>query len=71
MMQQDICLTTCDLALTCTIVGSIELYLGILKRMEIAQVSCKEFHILSIDIFKTLMLSPEPRTSTHTGQRLS
>ncbi len=27
--------------------------------MEIAQAACKEFHILSIDIFKTLTLSPD------------
>jgi len=69
LRQQDISLTTCFLALTCTIVGSIELYLSIQKRMEIAQAACKEFHILSIDIFKTLTLSPW--TSTHAGKGLS
>jgi len=41
LKQEDISLTTCFLALTCTIVGCIELYLGIQKRMEVAQAACK------------------------------
>jgi len=42
-------------------VGSIELYLAIQQKIEVAQAASKEFHILSIDIFKTLTLSREHR----------
>lgn len=55
--QRTISMMTCLLALACSIVGSIELYLAIQKSMENELLASKDFYILSIDIHKTLTLS--------------
>jgi len=55
--QGTISMMTCLLALACSIVGSIELYLAIQKSMENELLASKDFYILSIDIHKTLTLS--------------
>jgi hypothetical protein len=54
--QGTISITNCLLALICSIIGSIELYLAIQKEMENALVSQKEYYLISVDIFKTLSL---------------
>lgn len=54
-------MTTCLLALICSIIGSIELYLAIQKSMENELVVSKEYYLLSIDIYKTLSLSSKHR----------
>lgn len=59
--QETISMMTCLLALSCSIIGSIELYLSIQKQMESELLNSKEFYLLSIDIFKTLNLSKEHR----------
>jgi hypothetical protein len=59
--QGTISLINCLLSLSCSIIGSIELYLQINKQVEEEVVCSKEFYLLSIDIFKTLQLSPERR----------
>lgn len=59
--QGTISVITCLLALLCSIIGSIELYLTIQKSMENELLSSKDYYILSIDIFKTLSLSKEHR----------
>jgi len=59
--QGTISMMTCLLALICSIIGSIELYLTIQKSMENELMSSKDYYILSIDIFKTLALSKEHR----------
>jgi hypothetical protein len=61
MEQGDISITTCLLALVCSIIGSIELYLAIQKGMESEMVSQRDYYLLSVDIFKTLSLSREHR----------
>jgi hypothetical protein len=61
MKQQDISLITCLLALICSIIGSVELYLGINRSMELDLATSKDFYMLSIDIFKVLMLEKEHR----------
>lgn len=59
--QQTISISTCFLALVCSIIGSIELYLGIQKGMENEYIAQQSFYLLSVDIFKTLSLSKEHR----------
>jgi hypothetical protein len=57
MPQSVISMTTCLLALICSIIGSIELYLAIQKSMENELGVSKEYYLLSIDIYKTLSLA--------------
>jgi len=59
--QGVISLTTSLIALTCGIVGSIELYLGIQKRLENDLISQRDYYLLSIDIYKTLSLNKSNR----------
>ena len=61
IQQGTISLTNSLIALTCGIIGSIELYFGIQKRLENDMISQRDYYLLSIDIFKTLSLSPEQR----------
>ena len=56
-----ISITTCLLALVCSIIGSIELYLAIQKGMESEMVSQRDYYLLGVDIFKTLSLSKDHR----------
>jgi hypothetical protein len=59
--QGIISIMTCLLALVCSIIGSIELYLAIQKGMENELVISKDYYILSVDIYKTLTLSKKHR----------
>jgi len=59
--QGTISLTNSLIALTCGIIGSIELYLGIQKRLENDMISQRDYYLLSIDIFKTLSLDKTNR----------
>ena len=59
--QGTISMTNCILALVCSIIGSIELYLQINKQMEDEVVCSKEFYLLSIDIYKNLQLTANRR----------
>lgn len=61
MEQSVISMLTCLLALVCSIIGSIELYLAVQKSMENELLASKDYYILSIDIFKTLSLIKEHR----------
>jgi hypothetical protein len=61
LQQGIISASTCLLALVCSIVGSIELYLMIQKNMEIELLASRDYYILSIDIFKTLSLGRDHR----------
>ena len=54
--QGTISLTNSLIALTCGIIGSIELYFGIQKRLENDMISQRDYYLLGIDIFKTLSL---------------
>ena len=54
--QGAISLSTSLIALTCGIIGSIELYFGIQKRLENHLISQRDYYLLSVDIFKTLSL---------------
>jgi hypothetical protein len=59
--QGTISLTTSLIALTCGIIGSIELYLGIQKRLENDLISQRDYYLLGIDIYKTLSLNKNNR----------
>ena len=59
--QGAISLTTSLISLTCGIVGSIELFFSIQKRMEADMISQRDYYLLAIDIFKTLSLDREIR----------
>ena len=59
--QGTISLSTSLIALTCGIIGSIELYLGIQKRLENDLISQRDYYLLSVDIFKTLSLNKTNR----------
>jgi hypothetical protein len=59
--QGAISLSTSLIALTCGIIGSIELYFGIQKRLENDMISQRDYYLLSVDIFKTLSLNRENR----------
>lgn len=59
--QGTISMMTCLLALICSIIGSIELYLSIQKGMESELISQRDYYLLSVDIYKTLALSKDHR----------
>jgi hypothetical protein len=59
--QGVISITNSLISLTCGIVGSIELFFGIQKRMENDLISQRDYYLLAIDIFKTLSLDRELR----------
>jgi hypothetical protein len=61
LQQGAISIATCLLALVCSIIGSIELYLAIQKGMESELISQRDYYLLSVDIFKTLSLTKEHR----------
>ena len=50
------------MALSCGIIGSVELYLQVTKNMESSLISSKDFYELSIDIYKFLSLKEMNRT---------
>jgi len=55
--------SNCLLALICGIIGSIELFLGLQASMESELIASRNFYLLSIDIYKTLMLDRSRRIS--------
>ena len=61
MSQNAISATNCLLALTCGIIGSIELYLKISENMNKEYISGRDFYLLHIDIKKTLALQQTNR----------
>ena len=60
--QKTVSLVCCLISLTTGIITSLELYLGIEKSMENELTCCKDFYLLSIDIYKTLQLKRENRS---------
>ena len=61
LKQGIISVLTCLLALICSIIGSIELYLTIQKSMENELISQRDYYLLGVDIYKTLSLSKPHR----------
>lgn len=61
--QQNISVINCALALLCSIIGSIEIYLGLSKRTEDEIMISKDYYILSINIYKILSLDIHNRPS--------
>lgn len=61
--QGSISVITCLLALVCSVIGSIELYLGIQKQMEDSLTLSKDYYHLAVSIYKVLILTHENRPS--------
>lgn len=61
--QQNISIINCSLALLCSIIGSIEIYLGLSKGVEDEILISKEYYLLSINIYKILSLEVSNRPS--------
>lgn len=59
--QNMISALVCGIGLTNSIIGSIELYLGINEKASESILLSKEFYILSVDIFKTIHLTSGER----------
>lgn len=59
--QQTISVITCLLALICSVVGSIELYLGIQKGMEDSLAVSKDYYHLAVSVYKVLTLAHDNR----------
>ncbi len=62
LKQRTVSVINCILSLFIAIIGSIEIYLGIQKTMEIELDSSKEYKILAYDILKTLSIDRINRT---------
>ena len=60
--QQEVSLINCMLSLTCAIITSIELFLGIQSGMERELVAQREFYLMAVDLFTTLSLQRHHRT---------
>ena len=63
MQQETISLITCMIALFVGIINSVELFLAIQSTMEQELTTSKDFYILSIDIYKILLLNRNHRSS--------
>ena len=59
--QSVISITTSLIALLCGIIGAIELFFGIQKRLESDMIAQRDYYLLSVDIFKTLSLAKHNR----------
>ena len=62
MQQETISLITCMIALFVGVINSIELFLAIQSTMEQELTTSKDFYILSIDIYKILLLHRNHRS---------
>ena len=60
--QSSISLINCGLAMAVGMIGSIELFYGITKKMELELMSSKDYYVLSADIYKFLSLDKNNRT---------
>jgi hypothetical protein len=61
LKQTDISTINSLLSLLCGIITSVEMFLGIQKKMELELVSHKDYHILALEIFKMISLEPHKR----------
>ena len=59
--QPDISLTTCSISMLIAILGSVKLYLNLTSNMTNELEISKEFHILALDISKTLFIPADLR----------
>ena len=60
--QQDVSVINCMLSLTCAIITSLELFLGIQSGMEREMVAQREFYLLAVDLYCSLSLERHHRT---------
>jgi len=64
--QTTISLINCGLALAVGMIGSIEIFYGITKKMELELMSSKDYYVLSADIYKFVSLEKQNRTVSDT-----
>lgn len=62
--QGIVSIVTCLIGLFVGILNSLELFLSITQTMESELTHSRDFYLLSVDIFKTLLLNPEHRLAT-------
>jgi len=62
MDQSGVSIINCILAFICSVIGSIELYLNINKKIEISLASFQSFYLLSVKINSVLKLKREHRS---------
>jgi hypothetical protein len=60
--QQNVSVINCMLSLVCTIITSIELFLGIQSGMEKEYVAQREFYLVAVDLYSALNLERHHRT---------
>ena len=61
LSQNIISVLSCSISLTCGVIGSVELFVGIQTMMEQELFSSKDFYILACDIYKTLSVERQYR----------
>ena len=59
--QDAVSIINCILAFICSVIGSVELYLNISKKIEISLASFQSFYLLSVKINNTLKLKRDNR----------
>jgi hypothetical protein len=60
--QKTVSIISCILSFMVSLISSIELYLGLLKRIDTTLTSYKDFYLLSVKINNEIRLKPEHRT---------
>ena len=60
--QKTVSIINCILSFVVSLISSIELYLGLLKRIDTTLTSYKDFYLLSVKINNEIRLKPEHRT---------
>ena len=68
--QSTVSILNCVLAFICSVIGSIELYLNISRKMEVALTSYQSFYLLSVKIANTLKLERKRRNEIDGGKFL-
>ena len=61
--QEQITLLNSIMSFVCSIIGAVELYIGIANQMVLELSTSKDYQILAMDIYKCLALKPENRSS--------
>lgn len=60
--QKVITVTNTIMSLVCSLIGALELYMGISNQMVLELSTSKDYHILAMDIYKMLALQPVNRS---------
>lgn len=61
--QETITILNASMSFVCSLIGAVELFMGISNQMVLELSTSKDYHILAMDIYKCLSLKPENRSS--------